>query len=211
MIEEILTKRSTTSNNSQLKPLSGRPKTSHFNKKNNKNIFHNNALTTNEDIIETKQITESKDEIQNLKEEEKTQFLEALGEEANRDTFNNILSNEISRLKNINEKKSKLKDINLIEQNYEELYEWTNLFNNSRPISSYTTLKKPKLNIKEDNKIEEFKSPVVLVDLYEDQMNLYFGKNNFLKNESDSEAKIKNKLLIKKTLKKMQELKKKKI
>ena len=210
MIEEILTKRSTTSNNSQLKPLSGRPKTSHFNKKNNKNIFHNNALTTNEDIIETKQITESKDEIQNLKEEEKTQFLEALGEEANRDTFNNILSNEISRLKNINEKKSKLKDINLIEQNYEELYEWTNLFNNSRPISSYTTLKKPKLNIKEDNKIEEFKSPVVLVDLYEDQMNLYFGKNNFLKNESDSKAKIKNKLLIKKNIKKNARTQKKK-
>ena len=203
MIEEIFTKSSTKSNNSKLRPIiNGRPKTSHFNNKNLKSIFHNNALTFTDDIRETKQITESKDEnkndFENLKEEEKTQFLEALGEEGNRDTFNNILSNEINRMKNINEKKSKLKDINLIEQNYEDLYEWTNLFNNSRPISSYTTLKKPKINIKEDKKIEEFKSPVVLVDLLEDQMNLYFGKNNFLKTEADNKAKVKNKILFKK-------------
>ena len=74
----------------------------------------------------------------------------------------------------------------MIENNYDDLYEWTNLFNNSRPLSSYTTLKKPKVNIKESKKIEECKSPVVLVDLFEDQMNLYFGKNSHLFQNEDN-------------------------
>ena len=208
MFEEKISKRPTTSKNAQLRPITGRPKTSIQNNKNRANNYQNNLLTLNNNKKETKVITESIDEnkneneIQNLKEEEKTQFLEALGEEGNRDTFDNILSNEINRIKNINEKKTKLKEINLIEKNYDDLYEWTNLFNNSRPISSYTTLKKPKLNIKEDKKIEEFKSPVVLVDLFEDQMNLYFGKNNFLKTEANEKKKIKNKLLSNKNNKK---------
>ena len=56
----------------------------------------------------------------------------------------------------INEKKEKLKKINLIEKDYEDLYEWSNLLSNSRPISSYTTLNKKTLNIKnEDNKTNE--------------------------------------------------------
>ena len=191
MLEENISK----NNYNQLRPKTGRPKTSFQNSK-------NNILTSNEDKVETKVITESieenknENEIQNIKEQllEKTQFLEALGND--KYTFDNILLKEINRMKNINGKKTILKDINLIEKNYDDLYEWTNLFNNSRPISSYTTLKKQKLNISEDNKNPEFKSPVVLVDLFEDQMNLYFGKNNFINTESkDSKKKLKNKLL----------------
>ena len=58
---------------------------------------------------------------------------------------------------------------------------------------------------KENKKIEEFKSPVVLVDLYEDQMNLYFGKNNFVKAEeknkfSKNNQKSRNKVINKKSL-----------
>ena len=142
MFEEKISKRPTTSKNAQLRPITGRPKTSIQNNKNRANNNQNNLLTLNNNKKETKVITESIDEnkneneIQNLKEEEKTQFLEALGEEGNRDTFDNILSNEINRIKNINEKKTKLKEINLIEKNYDDLYELTNLFNNSRPISS---------------------------------------------------------------------------
>ena len=77
------------------------------------------------------------------------------------------------------------------------------MFNNSRPISSYTTLKKPKIDTKEDQKIEEFKSPVILVDLLEDQMNLYFGKNSHLFQTEDNKnkKKIKNKLLLNKNKK----------
>ena len=197
MLEENIPK----SNYAQLRPKTGRPKISFQNDK-------NNILTSNEDKVETKVITESieesknENEIQNIKEQllEKTQFLEALGND--KYTFDNLLLKEINRMKNINGKKTILKDINLIEKNYDDLYEWTNLFNNSRPISSYTTLKKTKLNISEDNKNPEFKSPVVLVDLFEDQMNLYFGKNNFINTESkDSKKKIKNKLLNNKTKK----------
>ena len=195
MLEENTLLRPTSGNPIQLRPKTGRPKTSFKND-------GDNVLTLNEDKIETKVITESLDEnknennYNNIKEQllEKTQFLEALGND--KKSFDNMLSKEIKRIKNINEKKTILKDINLIEKNYDDLYEWTNLFNNSRPISSYTTLKKPKLNISEDKKIQEFKSPVVLVDLFEDQMNLYFGKNNFINTESkDSKNKIKNKLL----------------
>lgn len=174
---------------SQLRPITGRPKTALQNVKDEK-------LYLNEDKVETGVITggidESKNEneIQNIKEKllEKTQFLEAIGND--RDAFDNIISKEINRMQNINEKRSILKDINLIEKNYDDLYEWTNLFNNSRPISSYTTLKKPKINILEDKKIQEFKSPVVLVDLLEDQMNLYFGKNNFVNTESKESNKF---------------------
>ena len=37
---------------------------------------------------------------------------------------------------------------------------------------------------KENKKEEEFKSPVILVDLHEDQMNLFFCKNNFIQPEN---------------------------
>ena len=176
----------------QLRPITGRPKTAIHNT--NKNNLQNN-------ILDKKLITESekenKKETENLNYQtsEKDNFLKIIGEESNKGIFDRILSNEVKRMKKINEKKNKLKEINLIEQNYDDLYEWTNLFNNSRPISSYTTLKKTKLNIKEDQKIEEFKSPVVLVDLLEDQMNLYFSKNNNYLQSEDNKKKIKNKLL----------------
>ena len=213
MMEENITKTEISGKYLKLRPLTGRPKLSLKNNIQNvnyKNIElknHNgNIYNQNNDKLGAKVITESLDEneneneVNNIKEQflDKEQFLEALGEDEDKDAFDKILTNEIKRLKNINDKKTKLKDINLIEKDYDDLYDWTNLFNNSRPISSYTTLKKPKLSIKEDNKVEEFKSPVVLVDLLEDQMNLYFGKNQFLKTESgDSKFKVKNKLLIK--------------
>lgn len=212
-MEENIAKTEIPGKYPKIRPLTGRAKPNlknNIQNINNKNIefkkYKANAYNQNNDNLGTKVITESLDEneneneINNIKDQivDKDQFLEALGEDEDKDAFDKILTNEILRLKNINDKKTKLKDINLIEKNYDDLYDWTNLFNNSRPISSYTTLKKPKLSIKEDNKVEEFKSPVVLVDLLEDQMNLYFGKNQFLKTDSEeSKFKVKNKLLIK--------------
>ena len=212
-MEENISKKEISGKYPKIRPLTGRAKPSlknNIQNMNNKNIEFKknkaNIYNQNNDNFGTKVITESLDEneneneINNIKDQiiDKDQFLEALGEDEDKDAFDKILTNEILRLKNINDKKTKLKDINLIEKNYDDLYDWTNLFNNSRPISSYTTLKKPKLSIKEDNKVEEFKSPVVLVDLLEDQMNLYFGKNQFLKADSeDNKFKVKNKLLIK--------------
>ena len=74
-----------------------------------------------------------------------------------------------------------LNNINLIEKDIKSLYKWEHLFNNYRPISCYTTIRndKSKENEAKDNKNEEFKSPILLVDLPENQMNLYFGKNNY--------------------------------
>ena len=133
---------------------------------------------------------------------EKTEFLEMLSKqkENDKEALDNILINEVNRIKNVNEKRKKLNDINLIEKNYEDLYIWQNLFNNSRPLSHYTTLKKRKIEKtekKEENKgLEEFKSPVILVDLYEEQMNMFFGKNNFIHTNTNKKkiksAKVKN-------------------
>ena len=212
-MEENIAKTEISGKYPKIRPLTGRAKPSFKNNIqniNNKNIdfkkYKANIYIQNNDELGTKVITESLDEneneneINNIKDQflDKDQFLEALGEDEDKDAFDKILTNEILRLKNINDKKTKLKEINLIEKNYDDLYDWTNLFNNSRPLSSYTTLKKPRLSIKEDNKVEEFKSPVVLVDLLEDQMNLYFGKNQFLKTDlEDNKFKVKNKLLTK--------------
>ena len=112
--------------------------------------------------------------------------------ESEKEALDNIIVNEVNRIKNVNEKRKKLNDINLIEKNYDDLYVWENLFNHSRPLSNYTTLKRRKIKKVEENKgLEEFKSPVILVDLYEDQMGLYFGKNNFNQNEG-KRGKIKS-------------------
>ena len=200
MIEENFLKRPKSGKYLQLRPITGRPKTSKQNKYDIDNALRNTILTFNQDK-DTKQMTGSfsntEKDYKNEPISDKNKFLKILGEEANKETFDNLLFNEIKRMKNINEKKRVLRNINLIEKNYDDLYEWTNLFNNSRPISSYTTLKKQKLNTKENQKIEEFKSPVVLVDLFEEQMNLYFGKNNNFQNE-ENKNNVKNKVLVNK-------------
>ena len=137
---------------------------------------------------------------------DKTEFLEMLSKqkETDREALDNIIINEANRIKNVNEKRKKLNDINLIEKNYDDLYLWENLFNNSRPISYYTTLKERKIKKLEENKdLEEFKSPVILVDLFEDQMNLYFEQNNFIHSNSRKKIKsanINNTRLIKKNI-----------
>ena len=137
---------------------------------------------------------------------DKTEFLEMLSKqkETDREALDNIIINEANRIKNVNEKRKKLNDINLIEKNYDDLYLWENLFNNSRPISHYTTLKERKIKKLEENKdLEEFKSPVILVDLFEDQMNLYFEQNNFIHSNSRKKIKsanINNTRLIKKNI-----------
>ena len=217
MLEENISKRPTSGKYSKLRPITGRPKTGHHYisaniniENNNFNKFQRNILAQNdeekfnrnvitESIDENKNENENENEIKNNQISEKKQFLEAFEDEEDKDTFDKILTNEIKRLQNINDKKNELKKINLIERDYDDLYEWTNLFNNSRPLSSYISIKKPKIDMKENNKNQEFKSPVVLVDLHEDQMNLYFGKNQLFKTDSeDKKNKIKNKILYNK-------------
>ena len=152
----------------------------------------NNKTDNNNDKIETKLFTKTFSDTKenNLNNSsfnqltEKTEFLEMLSKEKENDkeALDNIILNEVNRIKNVNEKRKKLNEINLIEKNYDDLYLWENLFNNSRPLSHYTTLRQRKIKKVEENKdIEQFKSPIILVDLYEKQMNLYFGKKNFIR------------------------------
>ena len=78
------------------------------------------------------------------------------------------------KLKNLN-------NINLIENKIDNLYKWENLFNNFTPVRSYISLKKP-INKDETNKEikenAEYESPILLVDLPENQMNLFFRRKN---------------------------------
>ena len=152
MLNDKNTKRPKSGKPTLLRPLTGRTKMSFPNNKNQNNIYDNifskninhkkNTFIQNDNKIETKYSYNSN------KTTEKTQFL--------KDSYNTILSNQLNNFDNINEKKEKLKDINLIEKNYEDLYEWSNLMNNSRPISSYTTLNNKKLCMKnEDNKTSD--------------------------------------------------------
>ena len=148
-------------------------------------------LKKNEDKIDTKLYTKTFAETKENNNTnssinqitDKTDFLEMLSKqkESEKEAIDNIIIAEANRIKNVNNKRKKLNEINLLEKNYDDLYIWQNLFNHSRPLSHYTTLKNRKIKKVEENKgTEEFKAPVILVDLHDDQMNLYFGENNFL-------------------------------
>ena len=78
-------------------------------------------------------------------------------------------------------KMKNLNRINLYEDKVDNSYKWENLFINYKPLKSYVSLKK--FNSKKISKtIDEnpqFKSPILLVDLPESQMNLFFHKNHY--------------------------------
>ena len=80
-------------------------------------------------------------------------------------------------------KMKNLSKINLKENKIDNLYKWENLFNNFNSIKSYTSLKKPKNKGETKNEIKEnseseYESPILLVDLPESQMNLFFRRKN---------------------------------
>ena len=65
------------------------------------------------------------------------------------DNYNAKL-NYLNKFDDMDEKMDKLKNIDLIEKDYEDLYNWTNLLNNVRPISCYTLNRN--LNIQNNKK-----------------------------------------------------------
>ena len=122
----------------------------------------------------------NKKTLQSLQINNTDKILESFNE--NSLIYKNDIEKEITKIAPIesySEKLRNLKDINLLEkEEINSLYKWEHLFNNFRPVNSYTTLShnEEKEN-KEENKNEEFKSPVLLVDLPEEQMNLFFHPN----------------------------------
>ena len=152
-----------------------------------------NDTVTNKTRPETskdlKNIPENKRNNLYLDHKNQNKVLESINEFSNSNS-NNSFGDEIETNEELNQIK-KLKKINLIEKDIDNLYKWEHLFNNFRPVSSYTTINrnKTKKEKNEENKNEEFKSPILLVDLPENQMNLFFGNKNY---ESSRNKKIEN-------------------
>ena len=103
----------------------------------------------------------------------------------NKDYMKNERKEFSIKLKNLNK-------INLLEKKIDNLYKWENLFNNFKPIGSYISLKK-QINKdetkKEINENKEYESPILLVDLPEPMMNLFFRRKNIHNYNSLSEDK----------------------
>ena len=92
---------------------------------------------------------------------QKIDFLDSLAKESRKDSFINILVKESMKINQTNNLKKKLNEINLKEDDIEGLYDWSTLFNNSRPLSHYTRVnyKEPKIE-EDENDINDIKSPI---------------------------------------------------
>ena len=118
----------------------------------------------------------------NSSNSDKIEFLDILAKDTRKDSFIKILVKEALKINQTNNFQKKICNINLKENDIEGLYEWPTLFNNSRPLSHYTRTNYKKNEIEEDendNLFNNIISPKVLVDLPNDKMNYFFGKNSF--------------------------------
>jgi len=77
------------------------------------------------------------------------------------------LNDENFKLDFVNKQKEKLKNIDLIEKNYGELYGWKSLLSKNRPLSCYTHSKKINQNYKDSNG-----------NIYEERKNIEYDMNN---------------------------------
>ena len=125
---------------------------------------------------------------------DKLDFLDSLAKDSRKDSFINILVKEALKTNKMNSYKKKVSEINLKENDIEGLYEWTTLFNNSRPLSHYTRVNYKKIEEQdEENNNMDIKSPKILVDLPNDKMQYFFGKNSFGNISNTSKYKNRNK------------------
>ena len=157
MLNDKISKRPKSGKQCLLRPLTVRSRipfktinneVNKYNETGFKNIYPKNIFTQNDDK-ETKDSSNSNKEIKN-------NIVESFDNGKAKDIYNAIISNELKKFEDLNDKKEKLKNINLLEKDYDDLYEWSNLVNNSRPISSYTRFNKKTINPKkENNKINE--------------------------------------------------------
>ena len=126
---------------------------------------------------------------------EKVDLLKSLAKNSRKDSFINILVKEALKVNQMNTFKKKLSEINLIENDIDGLYDWTSLLNSGRPLSQYTrtNYKKPEEQ-EDDNKYDNhIISPKILVDLPDDKMQFFFGKNSFGNIKTTSKYKNRNK------------------
>ena len=201
-------KKSISSMPSKTRPTTGKPSIIKTEESQVESITVKNKIT-NHNISEDEKIKESEENISNSKIldnsfrkiiSEKMAFLDSLSKGKNkRSPSKQLMEEETKRIERLNAQKQKLININLKEEDIEGLYEWQNLFNNSRPISHYTRInyKKPVLTEKDDS--NDIKSPKLLVDLPYDKMLLFFGKNAFENENNTKKNKKKGLSFWKKT------------
>ena len=142
MDRNILKKKSILKN----RPVTGKPKREIFISKFQNNF---NKIGIN-DRIKFEKILKSEQNKEKEKETETNKYLESLSNN-NTNNLEYILSTEMTLAKKVEEKKEKLKNIDLLEKDYMELYDWTTLFNNSRPLSSYTNVGSPTIRRRKVN------------------------------------------------------------
>ena len=166
----------------------------------NKNKITNPNFSEEEKINESIEDNISNSNINNKSKTtiEKIDFLDSLAKGSRKDSFINLLDEEAQRIDKINDKKSKLNTITLKEPDIEGLYEWKTLFNNSRPISHYIRINYKKPVLTEEKETIDIKSPKILVDLPDDKMLLFFGKNAF-ENENNGKKNKKGSSFRKKS------------
>ena len=180
---------------SKSKPLVIKTEETQLETNTNQNKYSNPNISGDK-IIESEEENYSQSNLMNKSKSsiEKLDFLDSLAKGSRRDSFLNLLDEEAQRIDKINNQKQKLHDINLKENDIEGLYEWKTLFNNSKPMSSYTRINYKKPTITEEIELNKIKSPKVLVDLPDDKMLYFFGKNAFGdNNDGDKKNKKKNK------------------
>ena len=120
---------------------------------------------------------------------DKKEFLDNLSKDIRKDSFINILVKEALKINQMYSYKKKVNEINLKEDDIEGLYDWSSLFNNGRPLSHYTRTNYKKPVIKKNENNLNIKSPQILVDLPNDKMQYFFGKNCFGNNNSTTQDK----------------------
>lgn len=185
MKNEELQKRPISSKLSNTRPSTSKPSVIKTDETQLETLTNKNRITnpnySEEKINESEEENISRSYMMNKSRSsiEKLDFLDSLARGSRKDSFLNLLDEEAQRIEKLNDQKLKLNNITLKETDIEGLYDWKTLFNNSRPISHYTRMNYKKPVLTEEAISDDIKSPKILVDLPDDKMLYFFGKNAF--------------------------------
>ena len=152
MKNENISKRPKSGKHLLLRPLKNTFKDKNNEKEQYNNIFYDNINLLKKDLMPIEEKFEKNNSKYSNKNIKKKKIINSLVNKEIKNTYNTILESNLKKFDDINEKKEKLKNINLIEKNIDDLYDWSNLLNNSRPLSCYISNRKP-LNIQKEKKI----------------------------------------------------------
>ena len=152
MKNENISRRPKSGKHLLLRPLKNTFKDKNNEKEQYNNIFYDNINLLKKDLMPIKEKSEKNNSKYSNKNIKKKKIINSLVNKEIKNTYNTILESNLKKFDDINEKKEKLKNINLIEKNIDDLYDWSNLLNNSRPLSCYISNRKP-LNIQKEKKI----------------------------------------------------------